>query len=100
MLRRTAADLGAELIVIGGFGHSRLRERFFGGATTDMISGGGAGADGALSSAGRSARPRERPAQAARATSWPASRAARRSRRRWPRRGPRGRSRSSRRGRS
>lgn len=37
VLRRTASDLGAELIVIGGFGHSRLRERFFGGSTSDMI---------------------------------------------------------------
>ena len=36
-LRRTAADLGADLIVMGGFGHSRLRERIFGGTTTSMI---------------------------------------------------------------
>ncbi len=37
ILRRTAGDLGADLIVMGGYGHSRLRERFFGGSTTDMI---------------------------------------------------------------
>ena len=37
VLRRTAIDLAADLIVIGGFGHSRLRERFFGGTTSDMI---------------------------------------------------------------
>lgn len=37
ILRRTAGDLGADLMVMGGYGHSRLRERFFGGSTTDMI---------------------------------------------------------------
>ncbi|HVL19422.1 MAG TPA: universal stress protein [Amaricoccus sp.] len=37
MLRRTATDLGADLIVMGGFGHSRLRERIFGGTTTSMM---------------------------------------------------------------
>ena len=37
VLRRTAADLGADLLVMGGFGHSRLRQRFFGGTTTDMM---------------------------------------------------------------
>jgi nucleotide-binding universal stress UspA family protein len=37
MLRRTATDLGAELIVMGGFGHSRLRQRIFGGTTTSMM---------------------------------------------------------------
>ena len=37
MLRRTATDLGADLMVIGGFGHSRLRERIFGGTTTSII---------------------------------------------------------------
>lgn len=37
MLRRAAADLGADLVVMGGFGHSRLRERIFGGATTSMV---------------------------------------------------------------
>ena len=49
MLRRTASDLGADLIVMGGFGHSRLRERIFGGTTTSMIEERDrAGADGAL----------------------------------------------------
>jgi nucleotide-binding universal stress UspA family protein len=37
LLRRTAADLGADLIVMGGFGHSRLRQRIFGGTTTSMM---------------------------------------------------------------
>ncbi len=37
ILRRTAVDLGAELIVMGGFGHSRLRQRIFGGTTTEII---------------------------------------------------------------
>jgi nucleotide-binding universal stress UspA family protein len=37
VLRRTAADLGADLIVMGGFGHSRLRQRIFGGTTTAML---------------------------------------------------------------
>ena len=37
VLLRTAADVGAELIVMGGFGHSRLRERIFGGTTTTMM---------------------------------------------------------------
>jgi nucleotide-binding universal stress UspA family protein len=37
LLRRTAAELAADLVVMGGFGHSRLRERIFGGTTTDMI---------------------------------------------------------------
>lgn len=37
VLRRTATDLDAELIVMGGFGHSRLRQRIFGGTTTGMM---------------------------------------------------------------
>lgn len=37
LLRRTATDLAADLIVMGGFGHSRLRERIFGGATSSMV---------------------------------------------------------------
>ncbi len=32
-----AADCGAELIVMGGYGHSRLRERIFGGVTHSML---------------------------------------------------------------
>lgn len=37
VLRRTATDLGVDLIVMGGFGHSRLRQRIFGGTTTTMM---------------------------------------------------------------
>jgi nucleotide-binding universal stress UspA family protein len=37
MLRRCANDLSADLIVMGGFGHSRLREWIFGGTTTSMM---------------------------------------------------------------
>jgi nucleotide-binding universal stress UspA family protein len=37
ILRRTAIDLQAELVVMGGFGHSRLRQRIFGGTTTAII---------------------------------------------------------------
>lgn len=37
IMRRSATDLGADLVVMGGFGHSRLRERIFGGATTSMM---------------------------------------------------------------
>ena len=37
VLRRAAMDLDAELIVMGGFGHSRLRQRIFGGTTTSMM---------------------------------------------------------------
>jgi nucleotide-binding universal stress UspA family protein len=37
ILNRTARDLGADLIVMGGFGHSRLRQRIFGGTTTTML---------------------------------------------------------------
>ena len=37
VLRRTAGDLDAGLIVMGGFGHSRLRQRIFGGTTTNMM---------------------------------------------------------------
>lgn len=37
ILRRVAGDLDADLIVMGGFGHSRLRQRIFGGTTTTMM---------------------------------------------------------------
>jgi nucleotide-binding universal stress UspA family protein len=37
IINRTASDLDAGLIVMGGFGHSRLRQRIFGGTTTSMI---------------------------------------------------------------
>ena len=32
-----AADLGAELLVMGGYGHSRFREAILGGATRNML---------------------------------------------------------------
>lgn len=37
VLRRHALDIGADLVVMGGYGHSRLRERIFGGVTRSMI---------------------------------------------------------------
>ena len=37
VLRQHAVDIGAQLIVMGGYGHSRLRERIFGGVTQSMI---------------------------------------------------------------
>jgi nucleotide-binding universal stress UspA family protein len=36
MLSR-AADTGADLVVMGGYGHSRLRELVLGGATRSML---------------------------------------------------------------
>jgi nucleotide-binding universal stress UspA family protein len=39
LLNRKAADLGSDLMVMGGFGHSRLRQRIFGGTTTTMLKG-------------------------------------------------------------
>lgn len=36
-LRQHAVDCGAEMIVMGGYGHSRMRERIFGGVTKSMI---------------------------------------------------------------
>lgn len=38
ILNWCAADFSADLIVMGGFGHSRLRQRIFGGTTVAMIS--------------------------------------------------------------
>jgi nucleotide-binding universal stress UspA family protein len=32
-----ASDLGADLIVMGGYGHSRLREMLLGGATAAIL---------------------------------------------------------------
>jgi nucleotide-binding universal stress UspA family protein len=32
-----AADLGCDLIVMGAYGHSRLREMILGGVTRDML---------------------------------------------------------------
>ena len=37
VLREHAIDVSADLIVMGGYGHSRLRERIFGGVTKSMI---------------------------------------------------------------
>lgn len=36
-LRRHVGDCSAELLVMGGYGHSRLRERIFGGVTKSML---------------------------------------------------------------
>jgi len=36
VLRQHAVDCGADLIVMGGYGHSRVRERIFGGVTRSM----------------------------------------------------------------
>jgi nucleotide-binding universal stress UspA family protein len=37
VLNQHAVDIAADLIVMGGYGHSRLRERVFGGVTKSMI---------------------------------------------------------------
>ena len=37
LLQRTAVDLEADLLVMGGFGHSRLRQRIFGGTTMSTL---------------------------------------------------------------
>jgi nucleotide-binding universal stress UspA family protein len=37
VLRQQAADINADLIVMGGYGHSRMREWIFGGVTKSMI---------------------------------------------------------------
>ncbi|MDX8486108.1 universal stress protein [Mesorhizobium sp. VK2B] len=39
VLRQHAVDTGAELMVMGAYGHSRLRERIFGGVTRSVIEG-------------------------------------------------------------
>ena len=36
-LQAKAADIAADLIIMGGYGHSRLRESLFGGVTRDMV---------------------------------------------------------------
>jgi len=36
-LRQHAIDNAAELLVMGAYGHSRIRERIFGGVTRSMI---------------------------------------------------------------
>ncbi|MET0942713.1 MAG: universal stress protein [Mesorhizobium sp.] len=37
VLRRRAVDMSAELVVMGAYGHSRLRERIFGGVTRSIL---------------------------------------------------------------
>ncbi|TIP59262.1 MAG: universal stress protein [Mesorhizobium sp.] len=37
VLRRHALDIAADLMVMGAYGHSRLRERIFGGVTISML---------------------------------------------------------------
>ena len=37
VLRRHAVDIAADLMVMGAYGHSRLRERIFGGVTKSML---------------------------------------------------------------
>lgn len=37
ILKRHAIDTGADLLVMGAYGHSRLRERIFGGVTKSML---------------------------------------------------------------
>lgn len=39
ILQRHATDIAADLIVMGAYGHSRLRERIFGGVTRSMLEG-------------------------------------------------------------
>lgn len=37
VLRRHAREIGADIIVMGAYGHSRLRERVFGGVTASLL---------------------------------------------------------------
>lgn len=39
LLKRHAMDVAADMIVMGAYGHTRLRERIFGGVTQDMLAG-------------------------------------------------------------
>lgn len=39
VLRQHAGDVAADLMVMGAYGHSRLRERIFGGVTRSMLEG-------------------------------------------------------------
>lgn len=39
VLRQHAVDIAADLMVMGAYGHSRLRERIFGGVTRSMLEG-------------------------------------------------------------
>ena len=38
LIENRLADTGAELLVMGGYSHSRLRERVFGGVTREVLS--------------------------------------------------------------
>lgn len=38
-LQKVAVETNADLIVAGAYGHSRLREWFFGGVTRDLLAG-------------------------------------------------------------
>ena len=37
VLRRCAVDFDADMLVMGGYGHSRMRQRIFGGVTSSML---------------------------------------------------------------
>jgi nucleotide-binding universal stress UspA family protein len=37
VLRQHAVDTAADLLVMGAYGHSRLRQRIFGGVTSSML---------------------------------------------------------------
>jgi nucleotide-binding universal stress UspA family protein len=39
VLQQHAADMSADMIIMGAYGHSRIRERIFGGVTRSMIEG-------------------------------------------------------------
>ncbi|MFC7611024.1 universal stress protein [Pseudoroseomonas aestuarii] len=39
VLLSAAADLGAELLVVGGYGHGRMREMVLGGVTRSLLHG-------------------------------------------------------------
>jgi nucleotide-binding universal stress UspA family protein len=39
VLKQHATDIGADLIVMGAYSHSRIRERIFGGVTRSFIEG-------------------------------------------------------------
>ena len=39
VLQRHTVDVGADLLVMGAYGHSRFREAIFGGATRDLLEG-------------------------------------------------------------
>ena len=49
VLLSRAADLGADLLVMGAYGHSRARELLLGGATRSLLRSYAASADVALS---------------------------------------------------